>query len=66
MATNLHLDDDLIDQAVELGGHPSKRAAVTEALHEYVNRLEQQRILPLFGAVEYDREFDYRTQRRRS
>jgi Arc/MetJ family transcription regulator len=66
MATNLHLDDDLIDRAVELGGHPSKRAAVTEALQEYVNRLEQQRILPLFGAVEYDREFDYKTQRRRS
>jgi len=66
MPTNLHLDDDLIDRAVELGGHASKRAAVTRALQEYVDRLEQQRILPLFGQVEYDEAYDYKAQRRRS
>jgi Arc/MetJ family transcription regulator len=32
MATNLALDDKLINAAVKLGHHPSKKAAVTQAL----------------------------------
>ena len=65
MATNLHLDDTLIDKAVELGGHGSKREAVNRALEEYVSHLEQGRILSLFGEIEYDRDYDYKAQRRR-
>jgi Arc/MetJ family transcription regulator len=36
MATNLALDDKLIEAAVRAGGHKTKRAAVTAALTEYV------------------------------
>ena len=39
MATNLQLDDRLIKQAVELGGHRTKKVAVTEALADYVRHL---------------------------
>lgn len=45
MATNLQIDDKLITKAVTLGGHPTKKAAVTQALIEYiypVNTLERQ------------------------
>ncbi len=66
MATNLHLDDDLIDRAVELGKHPSKKEAVNRALEEYVGHLEQERVLELFGEVEYDEDYDYKLQRGRS
>ncbi len=66
MATNLQLEDGLIERAVKLGKHKTKRAAVTQALKEYIEHLEQQKILALFGNVEYDPEFDYKKQRKRA
>ncbi len=65
MATNLQLDDTLIRQAVELGKHRTKRAAVTHALEEYVRHLEQQRMISLFGTVDFDPDYDYKKQRTR-
>ena len=63
MATNLQIDDALIQRAVKLGGHKTKRSAVTEALEEYVNHLEQRKILSLFGTLSIDTEYDYKKQR---
>lgn len=65
MATNLDIDEALLDKARRLGGHRTKKAAVTEALMEYVQRREQMKILELFGTIEYDRSYNYKTQRRR-
>jgi len=65
MPTNLDLDNELIDEARRIGGHKTKKAAVTAALEEYIQRRKQLRILELFGAVEYDPEYDYKTARRR-
>ena len=66
MATNLQLDDRLIRRAVRMGGHPTKRAAVTQALVDYVHRLEQRDIVDLFGAVDYDPAYDPKRQRSRA
>ncbi len=66
MATNLQLDDKLILKAVRLGGHKSKKAAVSKALIEYIHQMEQEKILSMFGTVEYDPEYDYKKQRRRT
>ena len=65
MATNLGLDDSLIEAAVEVGKHRSKKAAVTQALEEYVQRHRQQEIMELFGTIDYDPDCDYKKQRRR-
>jgi Arc/MetJ family transcription regulator len=65
MATNLAIDDRLINDAVRLGGHKSKKAAVTAALESYIRRYRQQEILGLFGAVDYDPDYDYKAQRKR-
>jgi Arc/MetJ family transcription regulator len=65
MPTNLNIDDRLVCKARELGKHRTKRAAVTEALEEYVRRREQRRIVSLFGKVEYDPAYDYKKQRAR-
>jgi Arc/MetJ family transcription regulator len=65
MATNLALDDELINMAVELGHHPSKKAAVTAALQEYIQHRKQQKVLLLFGTVDYDSAYDYKKERRR-
>jgi len=41
MATNLALDDSLIDEARRIGRHSTKKAAVTAALEEYILRRKQ-------------------------
>lgn len=65
MATNLQIEDKLIDKAVKLGRHKTKKAAVTQALEDYVRRLEQEKITALFGSVVYEPEYDYKKQRAR-
>ncbi len=54
-----------MQEALELGGHRTKRAVVEEALREYVMHRKQLRILELFGTIEYSDDYDYKTQRRR-
>jgi len=66
VATNLQIDDKLILKAVRLGGHKTKKAAVSKALVEYIQHLEQEKILLMFGTVDYDPKYDYKRQRRRS
>ena len=66
MATNLQLDDRLIMKALKLGGHRTKKAAVTQALTEYIHHLEQEKILSLFGTVVYEPGYDYKKQRAKS
>jgi len=64
VATNLDLDDKLIEEARQLGVHKTKRDAVTRALEEYVRWLRQQVIVSDFGTIDYDPKFDYKKQRR--
>jgi len=66
MATNLALDDKLIEEARKAGHHRTKKDAVTAALAEYVKRRKQQRILEAFGSFEFDPAYDYKAERRRS
>ena len=54
MATNLALDPDLLQRAFEASGLPTKKAAVTLALEEFVQRRNQQRLLELIGAGDPD------------
>ena len=64
MATNLALDDQLVEDAKKLGGHRTKRAAVNEALEEYVGRRKRRKLLELFGKLDWDPEYDYKGERR--
>lgn len=64
MPTNLDISPKLLEKAVEVGKHKSKRAAVEAALIEYVNRQEQREIFKLFGKIDYDEEYDYKKARR--
>lgn len=64
MATNLNLDDDLIDQALQLGGHASKRDAVNQALREYVDYLRRLRSIEQFGTIDFDPHYDYKRARK--
>jgi Arc/MetJ family transcription regulator len=63
MATNLALDDRLIEEARQLGGQRTKKEVVTQALLEYVQRRKQLKLLDFFGAVEYESDYDHKKQR---
>ena len=66
MATNLALDPYLLDRVVEVSGEPTKKAAVTLALKEFIARREQRRLSDLFGKLEWDPAYDYKAERSRS
>lgn len=63
MATNLALDDNLIEEARRIGDHKTKKEAVTAALDEYVRRRKQLEILNHFGTIDFDPEYDYKKMR---
>ena len=65
MATNLMIDIELLNEALEAGGHRTKRETVNEALREYVNRRREAEVLSLFGKVDYDADYDYKESRKR-
>ncbi len=53
-------------EARNIGGHRTKKATVTEALREYIQRRKQMKIVELFGTVKFDPKYDNKKQRRRS
>jgi len=65
MATNLALDDKLIEEARRAGKHKTKKEAVSAALEEYIRRRKQLRILEAFGQFEFDPAYDYKAERQR-
>ena len=65
MATNLAIDPDLLERAMEVSGEKTKKAAVTKALKEFIARREQRRVLDLMGKLEWDQSFDYKAERSR-
>lgn len=65
VATNLDLDDALIEQARRAGKHRTKKEAVTSALREYVRRRRQREILDLVGQIPFDEGYDHKPLRHR-
>jgi hypothetical protein len=65
MATNLSIDPELIERALEVSGERTKKAAVTKALQEFIARRRQKRVLELFGKLEWDAAYDYKAERQR-
>ena len=62
MATNLAIDPMLLDKALEVGGEKTKKATVNRALREFIARREQERLLDLFGKLDWGEEFDYKRE----
>lgn len=65
MATNLAIDPELLDRALEVSGERTKKAAVTKALQEFIARRQQKRVLDLMGKLEWDQSYDYKAERSR-
>ncbi len=65
MATNLSVDPDLLDHALQVSGERTKKATVTRALEEFIAGRKRRRLLELMGSLEWDTRFDYKTERQR-
>jgi len=65
LATNLAINDDLLKNALEIGGYKSKKDTVNAALEEFIQRRRSEDVISLFGKVEYDEKYDYKKMRNR-
>jgi Arc/MetJ family transcription regulator len=65
MATNLAIDDRLLNEALKVGHFKSKKETVNTALLEFVQKRRQKDILSLFGSIDFDKNYDYKKARRR-
>jgi hypothetical protein len=66
MVTNLAIDSDLLDLAMEVSGEPSRNAVVSMALQEFIARRQQRRVAELMGKLEWNDSFDCKVERSRS
>lgn len=65
MATNLGIDTDLLERALAIGGQRTKKATVNRALQEFIARRSQARLLELFGTLDWNADYDYKSERSR-
>ena len=65
MTTNLAIDPDLLDRAVEGSGERTKQAIITGALQKVVARRQQRRVFELIGQLDRDDAFDHNAERAR-
>jgi Arc/MetJ family transcription regulator len=63
--TNLAIDDNLLSEALRIGGRRTKRETVNEALQEYVQRRKRECALDSLGTFDFDPRYDYKKERKR-
>lgn len=64
MATNLAIDPDLLNEALDVGGLHTKKETVNQALREFIQRRKQREIIDLFGRLPHDEGYDYKKARK--
>jgi len=64
MPTNLAIDEKLLEEALKIGGHKTKKNTVTEALKEYIMKRKQKDILSVFGKIDFEPSYDYKKERK--
>ena len=63
MATNLNIDNELLNHAYEISGLKSKKDTVNQDLKEYINRYKQKDFLKFINKVDYDPKSNYKKLR---
>lgn len=65
MATNLAIDDALLEEAKKLGNLKTKKDTVNAALIEFISKRKQHLVLELFGEIDFDPAYNYKKARKR-
>ena len=63
MITHLEIDEKLLKEALALSDSLTENQLISEALREYIQRRQQQKVLDLFGTIDYEEDYDYKQQR---
>jgi hypothetical protein len=63
MQITLDLDDTLIQAAMSLNPNSTLEKAIESALTFYIQQQQRLKIVELFGAIDYDPDYDYKRQR---
>ncbi|MBM4122848.1 MAG: type II toxin-antitoxin system VapB family antitoxin [Nitrospira sp.] len=63
MATNLAIDDRLLQEALRTGGLRTKKETVTKALKEFIDRRRQRKVLKAFGTFQFRSDWDHKQDR---
>ncbi len=58
MRTHVDLDENLLDEVVELGRFPTKKAAIQAALTEFAKTLKRRQLLALRGQIPWQGDLD--------
>lgn len=62
MRTNIVIDDQLMDQAINLSGLDTKKAVVEQALKLYIQLLQQAALRELRGKLRWEGDLDQMRQ----
>ncbi|MBA2369864.1 MAG: type II toxin-antitoxin system VapB family antitoxin [Candidatus Protochlamydia sp.] len=65
MASNIAFDPYLLEEAVRIGHHKTKKEAINSALKEYIMRHKQLNLIEFFGKVDFDDDYDYKKARKK-
>ena len=59
------IDDTLLEKALRIGGLKTREETVNQALREFIERREAEKLIAAFGTVDFDEGYDYKTERKR-
>ena len=65
MATNLAINEVLLNTAYKIGGYSIKKETVNPALEEFIERRKSEELIQLFGKIEYHPSYNYKKMRSR-
>ncbi|SHG71359.1 antitoxin of type II TA system, VapB [Thermosyntropha lipolytica DSM 11003] len=63
MRTNIVIDENLINEALELTGLKTKKDVVDLALRELVENRKRKNLLEIKGKIEFTEKYDYKKMR---
>ena len=63
MATNLAINEGLLNTAYKIGGYSTKKGTVNTALEEFIERRKSEELIQLFGKIEYHPSYNYKKMR---
>ena len=63
MPTTLNPDPDLLQAAIDLDPEISINTILNQALKQYIDYRKQMKVVEMFGTIDYEESYDYKTQR---
>lgn len=59
------IDDTLLEKAMRIGVLKTREETVNQALREFIERREAEKLIAAFGTVDFDEGYDYKAERNR-